>query len=36
MSGAIGPIVPGADGPLLPPAFLEDDGGEGSEWGWAD
>lgn len=30
------PIVPGADGPLLPPAFLEDEDGEGSEWGWSD
>ena len=27
----IGPIVPG-----IPPAFLEDEDGEGSEWGWSD
>ena len=39
VSGAIVPIVPfvpGAVDPVLPPAFLEDDDGEGSEWGWSD
>ena len=36
---AIVPSVPsvlGASTPLIPPAFLEDEGGGGSEWGWSD